>query len=111
MITAKSTTLSIIITTYPDQETADVLVKQLLSKQLAACIQQSLITSNYVWEGKQETASEIKLEIKTLSTLFDEVSQCIREHHPYECPEIISVTINQSNDEYADWVQKNVKAG
>lgn len=100
----------VIITTCPNQQSADHIIERMLSKQLAACIQQMPITSDYRWEGKQEKSQEIKLEIKTLQCLFDEACACIRNNHPYDCPEIIAIPVLKSNEAYADWLRQNVKA-
>ncbi len=101
--------LIVITTTCPDQQSADQLVQQLLTKQLAACIQQTFITSDYIWEGKQERSSEIKLEVKTLADLFDKVNTCIHNNHPYDCPEVIAVQVITASDHYANWLRQSVK--
>lgn len=109
-MTTKRDHLIVIITTCPDQSSADHIIQQMLAKQLAACIQQTPITSQYSWKKKQETSHEIKLEIKTLDHLFEEASVCIRSNHPYDCPEIIALPVIKSDQHYADWLKHTVKA-
>lgn len=101
--------LIVIITTCPDQASANQLVENLLKQQLSACIQQTPIVSHYVWAGKQEVSSEIKLEIKTLAKLFNETRDCLLSLHPYKCPEIIALPALYATDAYADWLIENVK--
>jgi periplasmic divalent cation tolerance protein len=51
-----------------------------------------------------ETASEHLLVIKSRTDRFDALESCIRQHHPYEVPEIIAMPISRGSQDYLDWL-------
>jgi periplasmic divalent cation tolerance protein len=56
----------LLLCTCPDQHTADSIARQLLTEQLAACVNiLPGISSVYRWQGQIETAQEHLLLIKT----------------------------------------------
>jgi periplasmic divalent cation tolerance protein len=97
-------TCIVIQTSCENAQVAENIQHALISQQLAACIQSSEIKSTYLWQGKIESASEIKFEIKTKSTLFDAVSTVIKQKTSYDCPEIIALPITQGDKAYLDWI-------
>jgi periplasmic divalent cation tolerance protein len=97
-------TCIVIQTSCENAQVAENIQHALISQQLAACIQSNEIKSTYLWQGKVESASEIKLEIKTKSTLFDAVSTVIKQQTSYDCPEIIALPITQGDKAYLDWI-------
>ena len=99
----------IILTTFAKQEEAKRLINSLLSKQLAACIQCFPIQSYYIWKGKIENDNEVTLFIKTKTSAYEEVEKEIKQHHPYETPEIIKIPITAGSVEYLNWINDNVK--
>ena len=99
---------SLILCTCPDQNTAENLANHLVDERLAACV--SIvpgITSVYRWEGRRETGTELLLLIKTRDDLYSRLEKRITELHPYELPEIISVSLNEGFPAYLDWITQN----
>jgi periplasmic divalent cation tolerance protein len=95
----------LVITNLPDQDSANRVAEALISGHLAACVNLlAPCTSVYRWQGKIETAQEIPLLIKTLASHYSKVEAAIRQHHPYELPEIIAVPISAGLPEYLTWV-------
>jgi len=90
--------------TCKDEVEARKISNLLLEKRFAACIQFEKITSFYVWQGKIVSEPEIKLVIKTLATLYQQVEQVILENHSYEVPEIIAHKIENGSASYLDWI-------
>jgi len=99
---------SIIYVTVPNKEVGMLIAKSLVTQNLAACANViPNLTSVYMWESKINVDSEELLMIKTKSSLFSDVEQCVKSLHPYETPEIISVNIDNGSPEYLNWI-KNV---
>lgn len=102
----------LVITNLPDQDSARRVAEALITGHLAACVNLlAPCTSVYRWQGKIETAQEIPLLIKTLASLYGKVEATIRQHHPYELPEIIALPINAGLPEYLDWVAAETQQG
>lgn len=102
----------LVITNLPDQDSARRVAEALIAGHLAACVNLlAPCTSVYRWQGKIETAEEVPLLIKTLASLYGKVEAAIRQHHPYELPEIIAVPINAGLPEYLDWVAAETQQG
>ena len=94
----------IIQTTVPTQYNYHPLCDHLILQKLAACIHiQPSIKSIYCWEDNLESSNEIIIQIKTAATNFDTISTLIKEKHPYDVPEIISIPILSMEDHYKDW--------
>ena len=55
---------------------------------------------------KEKARKEI---IKTKDSLYDELEVRIKELHPYELPEIISVPIDKGLNKYLDWISESTK--
>eukprot|EP01121_Diplochlamys_sp_Union-15-3_P004079 TRINITY_DN1404_c0_g2_i2.p1 TRINITY_DN1404_c0_g2~~TRINITY_DN1404_c0_g2_i2.p1 ORF type:complete len:150 (-),score=27.38 TRINITY_DN1404_c0_g2_i2:141-554(-) len=96
--------------TTPDHETAAKILKSLLQEKLIACGNiVPNIESHYTWQGNQEKDVEVMLMIKTKSSLIPEVTQHVKSIHPFLVPEVITVELNEGNEEYYKWIDKNTK--
>lgn len=95
----------IILCTCPDQNTASAIADRLISENLAACVNiVPGMTSIYRWQDRIETAQEHLLLVKTRRDIYQSVEQAIRLNHPYELPEIISVSLENALPEYLEWI-------
>ena len=95
----------IVLCTVPDQETAERIAANLVTEQLAACVTiVPGVTSIYRWKGSIEKDKELLLIIKTHSTVFDTLQDCIKQQHPYELPEVLAVPIKDGLPAYLDWI-------
>ena len=95
----------LVITNLPDKTTALELAEKLISKKIAACVSlQAECTSIYRWQDKIENTSELPVFIKTLAEHYPEVEEIIKEMHPDELPEIISVSISGGLPAYLQWI-------
>jgi periplasmic divalent cation tolerance protein len=100
---------SAVYVTCPNETVAKTLARGLLEKRLIACANIiPNITSTYWWKGNIEEDSEVLLMLKTLSESVPELTEYVRQHHPYEVPEVIAVNIEQGNPAYLDWIRENV---
>lgn len=99
----------VIFCTCPDENTASTLASLLVEQHHAACV--NIIpglTSVYRWRGKVETDREHLLLIKTRADSYPAIERIIREHHPYELPEIIAVTIDNGLEDYLHWIDNQL---
>ncbi len=81
------------------------LAQKLIDERLAACV--NVLTdcvSVYRWEGKNETASEVLVLIKTLTQHYAREEEVIKSMHPYELPEIVAVPISNGLPAYLKWI-------
>ncbi len=98
----------LIFCTVPNESVGEVIAKALTAKHLAACVNiSSQIRSIYMWKGKTEDEKEHQLIIKSRRSLFIDIVSCIREHHPYEVPEIIAIPIIEGYSDYLKWIEEN----
>jgi periplasmic divalent cation tolerance protein len=97
--------LILVITQLPDRAVATTLAQALVERRLAACVNVlGPCESVYRWKGAVETATEVPVFIKTRAGRYDEVEAAIREFHPYELPEIVTVPMRSGLDDYLKWV-------
>jgi len=95
----------LVLTNLPDAGTARTLANHLVAQRVAACVNiLAPCRSVYRWQGKVEDAEEVPLLIKTTAARYAELEAVIREHHPYELPEIVAVAISHGLPGYLAWV-------
>ncbi len=105
-------TLRIVYVTASSMEEARNLAQGILEKRLAACV--SIIPgveSHYWWKEKLHKAEELQLVIKTSAEQFEALSEVIRWHHSYDCPEIVSVSPQEMSPEYRAWWESACSGG
>jgi periplasmic divalent cation tolerance protein len=96
----------IIITSTDSRENAALITQTLLEKKLVACVQSSTVQSAYRWQGKVISSEEFRLEIKTRTSLYDEVKAEINKLHIYEVPEILMLPVTDGNAAYLKWIEE-----
>ncbi|HTL53320.1 MAG TPA: divalent-cation tolerance protein CutA, partial [Planctomycetota bacterium] len=85
------------------------LARMLVEKKLAACVNiLPAIQSIYAWEGKVQNDAEALLIIKTTSRRCRSAAHALKEHHPYDIPEILVIGPEAANEPYFLWVQSAV---
>ncbi len=97
----------LVLSTCPDEETAEQLGEALVAKNLAACV--SIVpgmTSIYRWQGRLEREPECLLLIKTREDVLSTLCDTLKQQHPYELPEIIAVSVTEGLDAYLDWIDR-----
>ena len=95
----------LIITNLPDRAAAMSLAQKLIEERVAACVNVlAECTSVYHWQGKNESAAEVPVIVKTLARHYGRVEELIASLHPYELPEIIAVPISNGLPAYLDWI-------
>ena len=98
-----------VTTTVANKETAMSIAKELVEKNLAACVQVIGQTESfYRWQGEVEQSSEWLCVAKTTADKFSQIESHIQKIHPYDLPEIIATPISSGNEAYLSWVRMNV---
>lgn len=99
----------LVLTTFPDAETAAAVTRTLVEEKLAACGNIiPRLRSIYAWEGKIEDASETAVFLKTEAPLYAKLEKRLVKLHPYDVPEIIAWEPGAVHRPYAAWVAGTV---
>lgn len=102
----------LVLTTFPDIETARSITKVLLEERLVACV--NLIPqmeSVYRWKGIIQHSSEVGGLIKTIESRVPALEKLLCQLHPYELPELIVVPAKGGLPAFIDWVVAAVQIG
>ncbi len=98
----------LVLSTFPDLETARRIARHLIDKKCAACANiLPSIESIYRWEGKVEEGNETLVFFKTSVSQFEELQRMLLQLHPYETPEIIALAVEAGLPAYLQWVTEN----
>ena len=101
--------LAILLTTVAKKSDALRLAQAALHSRTAACVQiLPKIESHYVWKGRKTISREFVLIAKTIPTQRKALEKLWIKLHPYDCPELVSLTA-KSSAEYGSWVRGSVR--
>lgn len=100
----------VVTTTVDKKARATRLAAALVKTRLTACVQFWPIQSLYHWKGKIESGSEYLLACKAPARCVVPLLAYIREHHPYETPEIIVTSIETGHPAYLAWLDTETTA-
>jgi periplasmic divalent cation tolerance protein len=94
----------VIYTTFPDFRSAKRIINGLVERKLAACGNIFKIFSIYRWQSRIEKNPEYAALIKTKPSKYRAVEKYIKEHHPYDVPEVIAWDIEKGENTYLHWI-------
>ncbi|MDY6978560.1 MAG: divalent-cation tolerance protein CutA [Pseudomonadota bacterium] len=95
----------LVLCTCPDTDTARQLADRLVAGRLAACVNiVPGLESVYEWQGKVERDGEVLLIIKSRQDRYGQLEETLRQHHPYELPEILRVSLDGGLQDYLQWI-------
>ncbi len=93
-------------TTINSEENAEKLAKGSVENRLAACAQvEGPIRSFYRWEGDLESVQEYRITFKFDSETSVKLANWLKENHPYETPQWVTVSARDVSAEYWQWVR------
>ena len=100
--------MKIVLTTYPAKpKELKQFVMTLLWKKLAKCVNQiNYVKSYYWWKWKIEVSQEKLLMIKCNNEKIGEIQKIIKKLHPYDVPEIITLSPKQVNESYLNFINE-----
>lgn len=88
---------------------ADEIAGLLVGESLCACVNiLSNIRSVYRWQGEVTSDEESLLVMKTMGKIYDRLEARIKEIHPYDVPEIISLRIERGSRSYLEWLSNSI---
>ncbi|KAL9657576.1 hypothetical protein ABK040_001003 [Willaertia magna] len=88
---------------------AETLASILLKERLIACANIiPKVKSMYWWEDKIQTDEEALLIIKTEINKQKEIIECVKKNHEYQVPEVIFMEIKDGNEDYLQWITKEI---
>ena len=102
----------LVLVTAPDLKTARRLARAALGARLAACANLiPKIESHFWWQGKIETSAEVLMLFKTTRTNLAALEALVLAKHPYDTPEIVSVSLARGTKKYLRWIGDSLKGG
>ncbi len=104
----KSDYIVVFITTNTTEE-AQQIATLLLKQRQAACVNIiPEVDSRFWWEGELDSTRESLLVIKTKASLLPKITKLVKGVHSYTVPEIIALPIVGGNQDYLNWIDKEV---
>ena len=95
----------LVYTTFPDEETALAVGRELVAERLAACVNVlSGMKSVYAWKGEIERGEEAVAIVKTREGLRDAVAEALKARHPYETPIILFLEVPGGHPATLAWL-------
>jgi periplasmic divalent cation tolerance protein len=100
----------VLLITASNSEEANKIAEVLLNQRKAACVNiVPGVSSLFWWQDKLDSAQESLLIVKTKASLLPEVIGLVKGVHSYDVPEIIALPIVGGNQDYLDWIDKELK--
>ena len=94
----------LVLSTVPDDASAETIARTLVEEKLAACVNVlPPMVSLYRWKGSVERGSERQLVMKTTRDRVPALEKRLKELHSYELPEFLVVPVD-GGDDYLAWV-------
>ena len=87
------------------------IIKAVLSKELAACVQVMPIRSHYVWQGVLRDEAEELLILKAKVADWDALRDAICEAHDYDIPEVLRFDVDAGGTSYLEWIASVTRKG
>ena len=100
---------AIVITTTDNAAEAKSLAKGIVTERLAACVQETVISSTYWWDGEVESADEFLLLCKTTKDRVEALTSWVLANHSYDTPEVVELPIEGGSDAYLAWITANTR--
>lgn len=95
--------------TCPNKKEAQKIGRVLIEKRLVGCLNIFPIDSLYRWQGKVVKDKEVVLMAKTLKKNFKKVEAVVKKIHPYQVPCICALPVIKVNQEYLNWLKKEIR--
>jgi periplasmic divalent cation tolerance protein len=98
------------LVTIDDRSKAAEIAGSLVREKLVACVNiLPEMRSIYSWKNEICDEPECLMIMKTKRGLFPRLQEAVKELHPYEVPEIISISIDQGLPDYLNWIDERTR--
>lgn len=102
--TTESTNV-VVLCTAPDRGVAETLAKLALDDKVAACVTIiPEVCSYYYWQGNLEKTPEVQMVFKTNDRNQHALLVLLKQHHPYQVPELLVLPVAAGDNEYLSWL-------
>lgn len=98
--------LKIIYSTFPDKKSAEEIASKLIKQGMIGCANLVSGSSIYYYDNKMINEAECYAIFKTTAEKIKETKEIIASMHPYSTPAIITIDIEEVNDEYFSWIKE-----
>jgi periplasmic divalent cation tolerance protein len=99
----------VIFITTRDAAEAEKISKALVEARLAACVNTvNDVSTLFWWKGNMESSKECLLVVKTRDGLLPDIVKSVKKIHSYTIPEIIALPIAGGDQDYFDWIDREV---
>lgn len=96
----------VVLCTVPDAAVGERLARGAVEARLAACVNiLPGVRSIYRWQGRIQDEAEVQLVIKTRAEHFSELEAWLKQHHPYDVPEVIALPAHAVSPAYLAWIE------
>ncbi|MGB9591295.1 MAG: divalent-cation tolerance protein CutA [Candidatus Kryptoniota bacterium] len=104
---AEDDPIVVVLVTAPSLEVARQIAHILLEKRVIACANLiPAVQSLYRWEGQIQDDQEILMIMKSRQGLLhSHIIPLVRQIHPYQLPEIISLPVTDGYAPYLEWIR------
>jgi len=102
--------VAVVYTTFPDEETAEAAVRELLERRLVACGNVFGVRSLYHWKGAVEDVREAAVLLKVPAAGLTRLFAAVKALHPYDVPCIEEWDVDRVHAPYASWVKAETRA-
>jgi len=102
--------VKLIYVTAPSLADAEKIASAVVKEKLAACANFfEGVQSIFEWEEKLCREQEAILILKTTGERVADLTERIKELHPYDCPCIVALPIESGNPDFLTWVESSTK--
>ena len=100
----------VLLITASNSEEANKIAEVLLNQRKAACVNiVPRVSSLFWWQDKFDSSQESLLIVKTKASLLTVIIGLVKKFHSYDVPEIIALPIVGGNQDYLEWIDKEIK--
>lgn len=100
----------LVFTAVPHREAGMELLKSAVAAHLAASGQVVGPAGTVFWHlGELGTGEEWQLTLRTMSERYAELEAHLLEHHPWDNPEIMYVTVAGGSQAYLEWLKRETR--
>lgn len=88
---------------------AQRIADSLLEKKLVACVEMFDIKSRFHWQGNIDESKEVKLVMKSVAHLFNDIEAEVKKLHSYDTFVLEALPVSHISKDAAAWLTDETK--